>query len=66
MKSVLPCWWDETMNKRRAYVILFVAFLPLAGCATGKAWYCPYGHSYFKDAPGPRTINEFLSQPRPK
>ncbi len=54
------------MNKRRAYVILFVAFLPLAGCATGKAWYCPYGHSYFKDAPGPRTINEFLSQPRPK
>jgi len=54
------------MNKRLAYVILFLAFLPLAGCATGKAWYYPYGPPYLEDAPGLETINEFLSQPRPE
>jgi len=54
------------MNKRWAYVTLFLAFLLLAGCTTGKAWYCPYGPSYFEDAPGPRTLDEFLSQPRPE
>ena len=65
-KAVLSSWRDESMKKRWAYVILFLAFLPLAGCSMGKAWYYPYGPPYFEDAPRPQSVADFLSQPRPE
>ncbi len=54
------------MKKRWIFVIAILASLPLAGCAVGDAWYYPYGPCYFDDDSGPRTINAFLSQPRPE
>jgi len=55
---------DEIMKKRLAYVAFFLAFLPLAGCATGDAWYYPYGPSYSEEEPAPQSVKQFLSQPR--
>jgi len=52
------------MKKRLAYVAFFLAFLPLAGCATGDAWYYPYGPSYSEEEPAPQSVKQFLSQPR--
>lgn len=55
------------MKKRWAYVLAILMCLPLAGCAAGEAWYYPYGPCYFdNDDAGPKTINAFLSQPRPE
>ncbi|MBC8868124.1 MAG: hypothetical protein H8E44_01835 [Planctomycetes bacterium] len=54
------------MKKRLAYVAFFLAFLPLAGCATGDAWYYPYGPSYSEEEPSPQNVKQYLSQPRPK
>jgi hypothetical protein len=54
------------MKKRLVCVVLLPAFLLLAGCATGRAWYYPYGPAYFEEEPGPRTIKDYLSQSRPE
>ena len=43
-------------------------FLPLVGCATGDAWYNPYGPQYFADEERfkpilPQPVSEFEAQP---
>jgi len=54
------------MYKKLVCVVLLLAFLPLAGCVAGKAWYYPYGPSYFGEDPRPQSIEQYLSQPSPK
>ena len=58
------------MKKYLLATIILLAAVATVGCASGNAWYYPYGPSYFGgDEPvddTPKTVTGFLSQPRPK
>jgi hypothetical protein len=51
------------MNKRLIQLILLLAILLFTGCASGEAWYYPYGPPYSEEAATPTTVSGFLSQP---